>query len=147
MENNAAEQLAAIADARTTVAGRLVTPWWYHSALGAALAAYVAALGLGGTDVGLVAGMLFITAMLLLMKAYRQRTGLWVSGFRGCRAGRWSIAMGALVGTVLLAAWATTAYTDSRWQIGALAVLAFAGAILLGRGFDAALRADLRSAS
>ncbi|GAA4941906.1 hypothetical protein [Actinoplanes utahensis] len=147
MENNAAEQLTAIADARSTVAGRLVTPGWYHPVLGAALAGYVTALGFGGDAAGLIAGMLFITTTLLLMKAYRERTGVWVSGFRGGRTGRWSFAMGGLVGAVLLGTWATTAYTDSRWPIGVLAVLAFAGTVLLGRGFDAALRAELRSAA
>ncbi|KUL27854.1 hypothetical protein [Actinoplanes awajinensis] len=147
MENNAAEQLAAIADTRTAVAGRLVTPWWYHPALGLALAGYVLGLGLGGTPVSAVFAMLFILVCLGLAHLYKRRTGVWVSGFEAGRASRWAYAMGALVGVIVAATWATTAYTNLNWPVWALAATGFAGTVLLGRQFDAALRAQLRAAA
>ena len=39
------------------------------------------------------------------------------------------------------------AYTEARWQIPVLAVAGLVGTILLGRRYDSALRAQLRSAS
>ncbi|GAA1612390.1 hypothetical protein [Actinoplanes couchii] len=147
MENNAAEQLAAISDIRASVADRLVTPVWYHPALGSALAAYVVAISLGSSAVRAIAGGLFVAAAALLGRVYRQRTGIWVSGHGAGPARWWAVAMGALIGAVVLTAWATGAYTEARWQVPVLAVIGFAGTIVLGRAFDNAVRAQLRVAS
>ncbi|MEV4349663.1 hypothetical protein AB0J83_34830 [Actinoplanes sp. NPDC049596] len=147
MENDAAVQLAAISDARSSLADRLVTPVWYHPALGLALAADVVAISLGNTGVKLAGGVLFVLAALWLANTYRQQTGILVTGPGTGRARRWAFAMGALIGAVLLTAWATGEYAEARWPIPVLAVIAFAGIVVLGRRYDAALRAQLRSAS
>ncbi|WP_430782505.1 hypothetical protein [Actinoplanes sp. G11-F43] len=147
MENDAAEQLAAISDTRSAVADRLVTPVWYHPLLGLALAGYVIAIGLDNTVVALAGGVLFVLAATGLANKYRQMTGIQVTGPGTGRASRWAIAMGAMIGVVLLTAWATGRYTESWWQIPVLAAIAFAGTVVLGRRYDAALRAQLRARS
>jgi hypothetical protein len=147
MESNAAEQLADIHQARAAVADRLVTPWWYHPALGALLAGYVVGISVGGTGVKIASGVLFAAAVVALGDVYRRRTGVWVSGFDAGRASRWAIALGALIGAVVLTAWATTSYTDLRWPVWVLAVAGFAGTVVIGRRFDSALRAQLRAAA
>lgn len=145
MESHAAEQLAAISEARAAVADRLITPWWYHPVLGLLLAGYVVAMGLGASVVKMVAGLLFALGCVLLGNAYRRLTGVWVSGFDAGRASRWAFALGALIGVTALSAWALSAYTDLRWPVWALAAAGFAGTVFLGRRFDEALRAQLRA--
>jgi hypothetical protein len=147
MESNAAERLAAINHARAAVADRLVTPWWYHPALGVLLSGYVVGVSFGSTGIKLASGVLFAAAVLALGNVYRRRTGVWVSGFDAGRASRWAIALGALIGVVVLTAWATTSYTDHRWPVWVLAVAGFVGTVVIGRRFDSALRAQLRAAA
>lgn len=147
MESNAAEQLAAVSAARAAVAGRLVTPWWYHPALGLLLAGYVVAIGIGGTGIAIASGVLFALAVVALGNAYRQRTGVWVSGFDAGRASRWGVALGVLIGVVALTAWAVASYTDLRWPAWVLAGVGFVGAVVIGRRFDSELRAQLRAAA
>ncbi|MGA5301762.1 hypothetical protein ACPCHT_17670 [Nucisporomicrobium flavum] len=147
MESSAAEQLAAIADARAAVADRLVTPWWYHPALGLLVGAYVVAFGIGNSAARLAAGVCFAGGCVLLVKAYKRQTGVWVSGLDAGRASRWAIAMGAMLGVIALAAVAIGRYSDLRWPVWALAIAGFAGTVLLGRQFDRALRAQLRAAA
>src|SRR4051794_21015344 len=123
MENDVAAQLAAITDTRAAVADRIVTPGWYHPVLGLLIAAYVIGLGLGNIGVKLASGVLFCLAAGALARAYRQRTGVWVSGLEAGRAGRWAGALGAMVGVVAITAWALGAYTDLWWLVLVLAVV------------------------
>ncbi|WP_033338749.1 hypothetical protein [Catenuloplanes japonicus] len=148
MENDAAAQLAAINDTRSAVADRLITPWWYHPALGTALAVYVVGLSLGNTAVRLATVAVFVAFCVVLTRTYRRMTGVWVSGAdaKGV-AGRWATAMGAMVGVIAIAGWLIGAYTDLDWPVWCLAVVVLAGTIVLGRRFDAALRAQLRAAA
>jgi hypothetical protein len=148
MENNAAEQLAAITTARAAVADRLITPWWYHPILGLLLAGYVLGMGLGNTAYKLAAAVLFVAGGSALANAYRRLTGVWVSGLDAAgRARRWAIGMAALVGVIAVTAWLIGAWTDLRWPVWTLAAVAFAGTVVLGRRFDSALRVQLRAAA
>ncbi|GGQ81056.1 hypothetical protein [Couchioplanes azureus] len=147
MESNAAQQLAAIADTRAAVADRLVTPFWYHPLLGLLVAGYIVGMSVGDTAVKLASGVLFSAGAAALAVAYRQRTGIWVSGLGAGRAGRWAIALGALIGVAAATAWATATYTDLRWPVWTLAVAGLVGTVVIGRRFDTALRAQLRAAA
>lgn len=146
MENEPDEQLAIIAQARVAVADRLVTPWWYHPVLGLLLAGYVAALSLGSNVVKLAGGVLFIAGCMVLVNRYKRMTGVWISGFdaRG-RAAWWAKGLGLLIGVVIITAWAIAYFTNLAWMVWCLAALAFVATIVLGRRFDAALRAQLRA--
>ncbi|GLH99449.1 hypothetical protein [Phytohabitans aurantiacus] len=145
MESNNVEPLVAIAEARSALADRLITPWWYHPALGLLLAGYVVGMGLGNLAVKLAAAVLFTAGCLALGRAYRRLTGVWISGFDAGRAGRWGKALGALVGTAAISAWMIEYLTELTWPVWCLAVVSFAGAVILGRRFDDALRAQLRA--
>jgi hypothetical protein len=145
MESNAAEQLDAITDTRAAVADRLVTPWWYHPILGALIAGYVAGMGYGNTAVKLATVVLFLGGTAALANAYRRLTGVWISGLAAGRASRWATALGALIGVIAVAAWMIGDYTDLRWPVWILAAAGLIGTIILGRKFDAALRAQLRA--
>ncbi|MEU4690099.1 hypothetical protein [Actinoplanes sp. NPDC023714] len=145
MENDAAAQLAAITDARAAVADRLVTPWWYHPVLGLAAAGYVVGYSFGGTVVRLVTVVLFVGVAFALVSAYKRKTGVWVSGLNAGRASRWAIAMGVVLGVVAVAGLVVGMYTDLRWPVWCLAGVTFVATVLLGRRFDAALRAQLRA--
>ncbi|TQS41889.1 hypothetical protein [Cryptosporangium phraense] len=146
MESNAAEQLTAIADARAAVADRLVTPWWYHPALGALVAFDVVMMSFGNIVLMCVGCVVFLALCVVLANAYRRMTGVWVSGFEAGRAGRWAGALGALVGVSLAASWVLGSYTDLRWVAWLIAAVDVVATIVLGRRFDAALRAQLRAA-
>ena len=150
----AAEALGAIDRAGGSVADRLVTPWWYHPVLGAALGAIVLAVGLaprtpaGSACVVAVALAASIT-MGALVAAYRRLTGLWVSGDRiGPRARRpWLpliLVLGAAM-AIVCSLFATG--THLPWLAVATAVVGAVAVVVLGRRFDTALRADLRAGS
>lgn len=145
MESDAAQQLAAVAAARSAVAGRLVTPWWYHPILGLLISGYVVGMGFGDTVLRMVTVVLFVAGAALLVRAYKRLTGVWISGLDAGRAGRWANALGALIGVIAVAAWLIGSYTDVRWPIWPLAAVALVGTIVLGRRFDAALRDQLRA--
>ncbi|WP_051571047.1 hypothetical protein [Cryptosporangium arvum] len=145
MENNAAEQLAAINDTRAAAADRLVTPWWYHPVLGLLLAGYVLGLSLGDTAVRSGTLAVLIVGSVLLVRVYRRITGVWVSGFNAGRAGRWAKGMGGLAALGLATAWGIAYFTDLRWPVWLIAALVLVGTIVLGRRFDDELRAQLRA--
>ena len=145
MENDAADQLAAIARARTAAADLLVTPWWYHPLLGLAVAGFVLGYGLGNTVVRLTTAVFFVLACVGLSRAYRRLTGVWISGLEAGPAGRWAKAAGALIGIIGITAWSVGAYTGARWAVYGLAAVALVATVVLGRRFDAALRAQLRA--
>lgn len=145
MENDAAANLAVIAQARAAVADRLITPWWYHPLVGLLLAGYVLGVSLGPTGVKMLVALLFMGACLALATVYRRLTGVWVSGFDAGRASRWAYALGALVGVVVAAGWAIAHWSGLAWPAYCLAAVAFAGTVVLGRRFDTALRAQLRA--
>ncbi|GAB7046116.1 hypothetical protein [Catenuloplanes indicus] len=145
MENDAAAQLAAINEARSTLADRLVTPWWYHPVLGLAAAGFIVGYGFGNVVVRLATAVLFVLVCLGLMRAYKRLTGVWISGFDAGRASRWAKTTGAIVGVTGITAWAIGAYTDLDWLIWCAAAVAFAVTVVLGRRYDVALRAQLRA--
>jgi putative Mn2+ efflux pump MntP len=145
MENDAAAQLAAIADARSAVADRLITPWWYHPALGLALAAYVIGLSYGNTLTRIGVVLLFLGFCAILAHVYRRMTGVWVSGLSAGRASRWATALGTLLAVIVGAGMLIGTFTDARRPVWALAALGFIATVVLGRRFDAALRAQLRA--
>jgi hypothetical protein len=130
--------LAAIADQRREAAERLVTPWWYHPALGLLVGTMVATQA-APTAVRLAVLAGFFVGLAALVRAYQRLTGLWVSGYRRGPAGRRTLALaGVYLACVLVAIVA-----GGWWAIGAGAVVLVA-TVVLGRAFDEALRGELR---
>ena len=147
MENESSEHLSIVADARSAVADRLITPWWYHPILGALCASYLVALSLGSSGVRLVGIMVFGLGCGLLVRAYRDLTGVWVSGTDAGPAARWSLALVGVLVVALLTSWSTAYWADLAWPTWVLAVVVFVATVVLGRRFDSALRAHLRAST
>lgn len=150
MESNqqARAALAAVTNARSALADRLVTPWWYHPVLGACVAVIVLLLGgvLGAVGTALL--VFPIIGMGALASTYRRLTGV---DLLGNPVGHGSRTLGLLV--VLVAGYVIAVagsfilgrQQGISWIPWLLAGLALVCTVLVGRAYDTALRAELRS--
>lgn len=143
------DALADVAASRTSVADRLITPWWYHPALGAILAALVL---LGALDahnaIRLTVALLAAISIGALVGLYQRTTGMWVNLRNlGPASTRWWAAYLVLV--VLIVGVSTmpsiTDITLPTWGAELLAAMIFIGTVVLGRRMDEAMRADIRT--
>ena len=143
------DALADVAASRDSVADRLTTPWWYHPALGAILAAIVlvAALDLN-TIVRLVVSLACAVGLGLLVTAYQRATGLWVDIRNlGPVSVRWWLAYVVLI-VVVVGTALVPSFTDVSLSVRVavmLTVVVFLGTVVLGRKMDEAMRAEIRS--
>jgi MFS family permease len=144
VDGEARVALEAVRRGQAAAADRLTTPWWYHPALGALVALLVLACGSGRYWLQAVAMIFFAIGTSALVAAYRSSTGMWISGHRAGRASRWAYAMGGLVAVCLIFSFLTAQAGGARWFTWLLALVAFVATIVLGRRFDAELRAQLR---
>lgn len=154
---DAAEAAAALdlVDAsRTQIADRLITPWWYHPALGSVFGAFFMIHAVDSRGLRYVLILAWAVVGVAVVDAYRRRTGLsragtglWVNGFPTGRARREAT---ALV-TVLVALGLAAVVLDGAagWVAAPVVagVLAVPCVIVLGRRLDRALREDLRTGS
>lgn len=138
--------LAAIAEARSAAADRLVTPWWYHPALGLLLGGYLVVLSFGDTVIQLAGLVVFLAGALGLVRLYTQLTGVWISGYEAGAASRWAYAMGGWVAGCVATSMLVARLTELTWPTWTLAAFVVVGVIALGRCFDVAVRAQLRTA-
>jgi hypothetical protein len=126
--DEARASLEALSRDRELLASRIVTPWWYHPAVAAAL-------------------VVLVYAMLSLPLIYARRYGVAISR----PAGRRSRRMLAVLVTVAAAcmAGALVIRLAGLPLVTALIpmTIAAAGTIVLGRAYDAALRRDLTEAA
>lgn len=105
-ETEPRDALDRIAAANRQMAARAEPPWWYHLTLGLLVGGLVAV-----QDAPLIwRGVYFIPyglGLLLLVRAYKRHTGVWISGYRAGRT-RWVAVGGAAVAIVLMlvAGWA-----------------------------------------
>ncbi|MCI9886929.1 hypothetical protein JT358_00450 [Micrococcales bacterium 31B] len=154
METNsyaaAREALEAVTAARRSLADRVYTPWWYHSALGLLLAASV--LGCGGVILGQY-GYLLTFAVVLgsfgPMKLYTRITGVQLTSASASLVGRaaaWMLwGMVAAYGVGCLAAFILARDLGWTWVAWVAAGEVFVAAIVFGRAYDYQLRRHLRS--
>jgi hypothetical protein len=147
--DEARASLEALSRDRELLASRIVTPWWYHPAVAAALVVLVYATAAAGW-VATWAIWVFIGsmgAMLSLPLIYARRYGVAISR----PAGRRSRRMLAVLVTVAAAcmAGALVIRLAGLPLVTALIpmTIAAAGTIVLGRAYDAALRRDLTEAA
>lgn len=144
------EARAALTDLGTDgarLAQRMVTPWWYHPALGVIVAVVVAAQSLRGSASAIVVALAVI-AIPALLAAYRRRYGVSTTSPVGPRSRRLLLTM---LGILLLAMAAGVVVklsgSSPEWVL-VPAALAGVATVLLGRRYDDALRGEVaRSAS
>jgi len=143
------DALADVAATRSSVADRLLTPWWYHPALGVILAALVL---VGALDlpnpVRIPVAVACAAAIGLLVFAYQRVTGLWVDLRNlGPISLRWWFAYLVMV-IVIVGISLVPSFTDHGlpgWTTALLIVSILLGTIVLGRRMDAAMRTEIRS--
>jgi hypothetical protein len=137
--------LGLVASSRSSLADRLVTPWWYHPILGVLVGGLIAVQASSSMVVRALAMGVFGVGLALLVTAYRRLTGLWVSGYHPGPARRWAVMLGVVVGVAYtVAAVAALAGAPARVPlvVGAAVVPVV---VVAGRRYDQALRAHLRS--
>ena len=143
------DALADVAASRTSVADRLITPWWYHPALGGILAALVLVGALDAHNaIRITVALLAAISIGALVGLYQRTTGLWVDLRNlGPTSMRWWVVYLALVvvivGISLLPSIADI--TLPAWGALLLAAVILFGTIVLGRRMDDAMRADIRA--
>ena len=145
MENEAAEQLALIAETRARLADRLVTPWWYHLSLGALMGVLVLAIGLGiGNGWFAVVVAVVVVGEGVLVGAYRRTMGVWTATWDGFPRSTVWVAFGVAL-VLFVASAAVRLWTAVVWPIWVLAAVAVVGFVALGRWTDAVWRRRLRA--
>ena len=142
---DAACALDLVAASRAGLADRLVTPAWYHPVCGLLFGAFACAYVAGSTPVRLLALAVLLAGTLLLVRAYRSATGVWVSGWRAGAATRWARALGVVLAVCLLGGLALYRGLDWRPAPVVAGLVVLVATVALGRRFDETLRADLRS--
>jgi hypothetical protein len=141
-ETDAARMLAEVEAARGDLAHRARAPIWYHPVLGL-LAGGLLAVQAAPLAARIAYLPLFAVGLILLVRAYRRKTGMWVSGFRAGRT-RW------VAVALLVAIWATMGVALwLEWQVGLRGALLVGGLIVTvattiqGFVWEAAFRRDL----
>lgn len=138
----AARQLAGLQRSNVEMARRAVAPWWYHPALGG-LAGGLIAVQAAPTGFRAAYFALFAVGLILLVQAYRKKTGVWVSGWRAGRT-RWVTAVLAALtlGVSLAAIYAAREWGQPGAYLigGALLAVAFT---IAGPLWEVAFRRDL----
>jgi hypothetical protein len=135
----AAEATAALSDAeasRAALAGRIVTPSWLFTSIGAAIAVQIAtaAVGVGaGALWVLAAGVaLFVAVAGVQLARFRSLNGVWLGGFAsrvvlGCGVPAAVSYTAGLIGAL------SAAYGDRWWLVGLWSLGGGAGYALGGR--------------
>ncbi|GAA1485142.1 hypothetical protein [Brachybacterium fresconis] len=124
------------------LAGRVVTPWWYHPLLAVFVATFIGSPAMpGGAPPAIVA--LTIIGVLLLVEAYARRTGISLTLPTGPRSRR---LQGVLISLLPLGLAADAAIKlaglSAVWNL-LPAVVAGIAVLVLGRRYDDALRSEL----
>ncbi|POH58323.1 hypothetical protein [Arthrobacter glacialis] len=149
MENqstyDARNALAAIDDARSHAADRLVTPWWYHPVLGLLAAVFVVAYTIGGPVAMISVAVVYFLGLGVLMGAYKEKTGVWINGLKAGKASWWTVPLVLIMILCAGGAYYFHAEKGIDWPAWVAGAIVFVAVNFFGRRFDAALRAQLRS--
>jgi hypothetical protein len=142
-DEDALRMLAEVEAARADMAKRAKAPAWYHPALGVLIGGLIAVQGQSLPVMGAFY-VLYVIGLVLLVRAYKRRTGMWVSGYRAGRT-RWvTLSLAALTMVLgLISIWLVRARGLS---VAPLIFGAIIAVIVTIGGFvwEAAFRADLR---
>lgn len=129
-------------DDGSRLAARVVTPWWYHPALGVIVAAFAASPAFPGAS-GIWAVAIGIVLLPILTLTYNRRYGVSTTQPAGPRSKRLLLAMLAILILAMASTLSIKLLALSAWWVVAPAVVAFAATVVLGRRYDAALRDEL----
>jgi hypothetical protein len=141
-EVEARAALGEFAQDRATLAARIITPWWYHPALGVITGVFAGAHALpdGWPVVAIAAG---IVAIPILSTTYARRYGVAVSKPAGPRGRRLMLAVLAVLVAGMASSLAFKFLGLEPWWGIIPAVITFVATIILGRRYDDALRQEI----
>ncbi|MFW5415746.1 hypothetical protein J0910_03875 [Nocardiopsis sp. CNT-189] len=132
--------LAALQADRAALAERIASPWWYHPALAAVMAAFAVSPATSAPGVLVVGGSV---ALIFLVQAQEKGSGLSVTRPAGPRSLAVLLAYGAVAIALVVASLVLAAAGERPW-IAATAGLAFASMLGGGLVYDRVYRAELR---
>lgn len=121
---------------------RVVTPWWYHSALALIVAVFIGSLAVPGALSTMVV-VLGVIALPLLTATYSRRYGITITQPAGPRSKRLLLATLGIALAALLAGVAIKLTAVSPWWTYLPAAVAFVATLILGRRYDDALRREI----
>ena len=144
--DDAAATLAALDGDRAALADRVRQPWWYDPALGLLIGGFIASYSFSYPWGTLAAAPVFVVGILLLVRAYRKHTGLWVSGFHGSPSTKPLVRLwvAGYLAVFVVGLVAQTAF-DVRYAMVVAGVLVGVGAAVLSHRWTTAYQRDLRS--
>jgi hypothetical protein len=134
--------LQEAARAHETLARRARPPVWYNAALGLLIGALTAAMA-GPTWLLIAAEALFCVGLVLLITAYRRKTGLWINGYRAGRTRVVAVSLAVATAALMLAGvWLKREH--GLWQAPLVCAPIVAALVTVaGYVWQAAFRADL----
>ncbi|WP_126412798.1 hypothetical protein [Acidipropionibacterium jensenii] len=139
---SARETLRQLQDDGSRLAARVVTPWWYHPALGAIVAAFVGSQVLpGSTAIWIVAVGIMLLPVLTI--TYNRRYGVSTTQPAGSRGKRLLLTLLAILILAMVSSLAIKFLAFSPWWGLIPAVSALLATVVLGRRYDDALRDEL----
>ncbi|MEU5155655.1 hypothetical protein [Glycomyces sp. NPDC021274] len=152
--------LASIDKSRADIADQLVSPWWYHPALGvltggmtmvacSGITWFVAAVvPLVPIIVGSILAV-YVVGMILLSRFYYRRVGVLSDAHAAGLRKRRNLAVWMSVGLFLVGNyWAVTEIYNNPWPRAiAVGVVVAAFTVVWGRRFDKAMQAALRESA
>lgn len=140
----AREALNALDADGKSLAQRVVTPWWYHSALGLIVALLVGSQAFSGSASIMVVA-LSVVAIPVLTMAYSSRYGVTITQPAGSGSKRLLLVTLGVALLAFLAAVAIKVVGANPWWVAIPAIVAFAVTFVLGRRYDDALRREIAS--
>ncbi|MEO2134986.1 hypothetical protein E5344_10065 [Microbacterium laevaniformans] len=138
----AREVLAQLQDDGSRLASRVVTPWWFHPALGVIVAAFAGSQALPGiASIWIVA--IGIAVLPVLTITYGRRYGVSTTQPAGPRSRRLLLTMLTVLILAMVSSLAIKVLALSAWWGIIPAAFAFSATVVLGRRYDDALRDEL----
>ncbi|PPF78429.1 hypothetical protein [Pseudoclavibacter sp. Z016] len=124
------------------LAARIVTPWWYHPALGVITAIFAGAHALPGAW-PMVLLVLGIVAIPILTTTYSRRFGVVVTKPAGPRSKRLLLATLGVLVAAMMSSLAFKFLSIDPWWALIPAGVTFMATVILGRRYDEALRQEV----
>ena len=134
--------LSALNADATQLAERLVTPWWYHVALGALVALAIGAVSISSVSPAFAIPF-FVIAMPSLIHVYTSRYGVSATRPSGPRSRRALLVSLAVLVVLLIAAVLIAKTSLSPWWALLPTSASFGATVMLGRRYDAVLRSEI----
>lgn len=142
--DDATNALNLVTSSRSTLAEALVTPRWYHPALGLLVGALLAAQAIPSLTVRNLMLVPYALGLIALVLGYRRQTGVMINGLRP-RSGRpWAVALIIVLLVLFIGGIGLRMGLGWSWSPVVAGGLAFVAVIAFGRRFDTAVRAGLR---